>query len=112
MFKGGEFPKMYQDKTLTCADCGNSFVFTAAEQEFYAQKGFANEPKRCPDCRRNRKDQMGGRRGGNGGGRGFGGPKEMFDVVCSNCGKAAQVPFKPRGDRPVLCDECFKAQRG
>lgn len=40
------------------------------------------------------------------------GPKQMYDIVCSNCGKAGQVPFEPKGDRPVLCLDCFKAQRG
>ena len=41
----------YADKTLTCRDCGTQFVFTTGEQEFYAQKGFTNEPTRCPNCR-------------------------------------------------------------
>ena len=40
----------YADKTLTCRDCGTQFVFTAGEQEFYAQKGFTNEPTRCTSC--------------------------------------------------------------
>ncbi|GAB4109407.1 MAG: zinc-ribbon domain containing protein [Roseiflexaceae bacterium] len=55
----------YADKTLTCRDCGMDFVFTAGEQEFYAQKGFINEPTRCPSCRKARKAS------GGGGGRGF-----------------------------------------
>ena len=42
---------MYEDKTLVCKDCGNEFVFTAGEQEFYAERGFTNEPKRCKACR-------------------------------------------------------------
>ena len=42
---------MYTDKTLVCKDCGNEFVFTAGEQEFYAEKGFQNEPTRCKACR-------------------------------------------------------------
>jgi CxxC-x17-CxxC domain-containing protein len=41
----------FQDKSLTCVDCGQSFVFTVGEQEFYAQKGFQNEPKRCKSCK-------------------------------------------------------------
>ncbi|MDE5592343.1 MAG: zinc-ribbon domain-containing protein [Clostridiales bacterium] len=40
------------DKTLTCRDCGKEFVFTAGEQEFYAEKGFEHEPTRCPECRK------------------------------------------------------------
>ena len=45
------------DKTLVCKDCGSEFVFTVGEQEFYKEKGFENEPVRCPDCRRARKQQ-------------------------------------------------------
>ena len=45
------------DKTLVCADCGADFVFTQGEQEFYAEKGFSNEPKRCPECRKAKKQQ-------------------------------------------------------
>lgn len=45
----------FEDKTLTCADCGNSFVFSAGEQEFHASKGFTNEPKRCLACRQARR---------------------------------------------------------
>ena len=51
----------YQDKTIQCSDCGRTFTFTAQEQEFYASKGYTNEPKRCPECRRSRKaDPNGG----------------------------------------------------
>ncbi|MEG1510266.1 MAG: zinc-ribbon domain-containing protein [Clostridia bacterium] len=46
-----------EDKTLVCKDCGKEFVFTAGEQEFYKEKGFENEPTRCPDCRKARKNQ-------------------------------------------------------
>ncbi len=56
------------DKSLVCTDCGKEFVFTAGEQDFYAQKGFTNPPSRCPDCRAARKAQrsMGGGYGGGG----------------------------------------------
>lgn len=49
----------FEDKTLVCRDCGNSFTFTAGEQEFYEQKGFTNEPQRCRDCRQARKQRSG-----------------------------------------------------
>ncbi len=49
-----------EDKTLNCSDCNTTFTFTSSEQKFYAEKGFTNEPKRCPDCRRARKAQTGG----------------------------------------------------
>jgi CxxC-x17-CxxC domain-containing protein len=121
----------YANKTLTCRDCGTEFVFTAGEQEFYAQKGFTNEPLRCPSCRQQRKAAAnrggggygerdnfgsggfgGGRRssGGGYGGR-AGGEREMHTVQCANCGKDAQVPFVPRGDKPVYCDDCFRERR-
>ena len=114
----------YQDKTINCRDCGQDFTFTAGEQEYYAEKGFTNEPRRCPDCRRARKAQQGG--GGSyssgggygGGGNSYGGggsyeraPRQMFDTVCSQCGKETQVPFQPRGDKPVYCSDCFAERR-
>lgn len=85
---------MYEDKTLTCKECGREFVFTAGEQEFYAEKGFMNEPQRCKECRHARKSA--GRSG-----------RETFLAVCASCGKEARLPFQPREDRPVYCSECF-----
>jgi CxxC-x17-CxxC domain-containing protein len=105
-----------QDKTLTCRDCNGEFVFTTSEQEFFAQKGFTNEPSRCPECRAARKAQQstsgyssGGGYGGSSGG--YGARREMFPAVCAQCGKQTQVPFQPRNDRPVYCSECYSAQR-
>ena len=46
-----------EDKKILCKDCGSEFIFTVGEQEFYKEKGFDNEPVRCPDCRRARKSQ-------------------------------------------------------
>ena len=92
----------FVSRTLTCVDCGSEFVFSAEDQEYHASKGFENEPKRCPDCRRARKAQRGD---GGGGGRGYG--REMFDVVCAECGRDTQVPFEPRTGRPVYCRDCF-----
>ena len=89
---------MYQDKTLICKDCGKEFVFTAGEQEFYAEKGFENEPQRCRDCRQARK---------NGAASGAKPQREMYTATCAACGKEAKVPFQPREDRPVYCSECF-----
>ncbi len=93
---------MYQDKSLSCRDCGNEFVFSASEQEFYAEKGFTNEPGRCPECRAARKQQM---RGGNS--RGPRQDRQLYDATCAACGAATQVPFQPRGDRPVYCRSCY-----
>ena len=58
------------DKTITCKDCNHEFTFTESEQAFYKEKGFENEPQRCPDCRAAKKQQMGNRRGGSYGGGG------------------------------------------
>lgn len=99
-----------RDKTLICRECGREFVFTIGEQDFFASRGFTNEPSRCPECRAARKAERGS------GGRNFraGAPRqerEMHTVTCSQCGKEAQVPFQPRGDRPVYCQDCFERQR-
>jgi CxxC-x17-CxxC domain-containing protein len=93
---------MAQDKTIQCADCGADFTFSASEQEFFASKGFTNEPKRCPTCRQSRKQSRGGSSGGN-----AGGVRQMFPAVCAACGKETQVPFEPRNGRPVYCSDCF-----
>jgi CxxC-x17-CxxC domain-containing protein len=90
----------FSDQTIKCRDCGNDFVWTASEQEFYQQKGFANAPVRCPSCRAAKKATQG-----------YGGPRQMFDVTCAKCGKATQVPFQPKGDRPVYCSDCFRDMR-
>ena len=91
----------YVDKVLVCRDCSREFIFSAGEQEFYQSRGLQHEPRRCPDCRNARRQQDGASRPG----------RVMHDVICSNCGKAAQVPFEPRTDRPVYCSECFEAHR-
>lgn len=118
----------FTDRNLTCRDCSQTFVFTAGEQAFYQQKGFMNEPTRCPNCRRAKKDTGGGG-GGGGGGRGYdsgsrggfggggggggmGGNRPLFKAVCSACGMETQVPFQPTGDRPVFCRDCFNSRRG
>ena len=95
----------FQDKDLQCADCGATFTFTAGEQEFFSTKGFTNEPRRCPSCRQTRKSESGG------GGGGYGGPRQMFPTVCAECGNDTEVPFQPRGDKPVYCSDCFRKNR-
>jgi CxxC-x17-CxxC domain-containing protein len=88
-----------EDKQLTCKDCGGSFIFSVRDQQFYAEKGFENEPQRCRDCRGARKTQR----------PALGATREMFEAVCAQCGVNTTVPFKPRGDRPVYCRTCFAA---
>jgi CxxC-x17-CxxC domain-containing protein len=103
---------MYTTEMLTCMDCGRQFPFTAGEQEFYAMKGFTNKPNRCTDCRAARKAGRGGGGAGAAGGGGSGGHREMFKATCSQCGGVAEVPFQPRGDKPVYCRDCFSSRSG
>ncbi len=97
----------FTDRELQCSDCGGTFTFTAGEQEFFATKGFTNDPKRCPDCRGARKAEQ----------RGFGGGgyqtsrRQMYPVVCAECGAETEVPFEPREGRPVYCRDCYKSSR-
>ena len=95
----------YTDRSLTCVECGAEFTFSAEDQEYHASRGFTNEPKRCPSCREARRGG-GGSRGGGGGGGGYG-SRQMYPAVCGDCGQQTEVPFQPRGDRPVYCRDCF-----
>lgn len=97
----------YHDRVLKCVDCSAEFVFTAGEQQFYADKGFKNEPKRCKGCKSRR--GSGGERGGGGGG--YGQQRSETRTNCSQCGKETTVPFKPTQGRPVFCRECFQQRR-
>lgn len=92
----------FQDQTLTCVDCGKQFVWTASEQEFYAQKGYENAPKRCPECRERRKSEKMSMRTN----------RPKYPAVCAQCGKNCEVPFPPKpGGKPVLCDDCWRQSR-
>jgi CxxC-x17-CxxC domain-containing protein len=91
----------FQEKTLHCCDCGNDFTFSVEDQEFFQSKGYTNEPKRCPECRQARKAERYGSSG-------YGNSRQMYPVTCDECGKATEVPFQPRGDRPVYCSDCYR----
>jgi CxxC-x17-CxxC domain-containing protein len=88
-----------EDKSITCKECGRQFTFTVRDQQFYAEKGFQNEPQRCRDCRQARKGQGSAAPGG--------APRQSFEAVCAECGTTTTVPFRPRGDRPVYCRACY-----
>ena len=90
---------MAEDKQLTCVECKAEFTFTAAEQDLHVELGYKNEPKRCLSCREARKQS------------GRGGPREIHEAVCADCGGVAKVPFKPTGEKPVYCSNCFQAHR-
>ncbi|HLD32488.1 MAG TPA: zinc-ribbon domain containing protein [Candidatus Peribacteraceae bacterium] len=89
------------DQEITCRDCGATFIFTEGEQEFYSSKNLS-APQRCKECRAAAKAKRMSER-------------QMHDAVCAKCGAECQVPFKPRsveeGGKPVLCRECFMAER-
>lgn len=91
-----------EDKTLVCRDCGQNFVFTTGEQEFYASRGLQNEPGRCPDCRAARRK---GRWDSSNQ------PRQMYNVICAECGQETTVPFEPREGRQVYCRECYVKQK-
>ena len=96
----------FQDKSIQCSDCGTTFTFSAEEQEFFASKGYTNEPKRCPACREARKA---GRYGSSS--YGYRPRRQMFPAICAQCGKETEVPFEPREGRPVYCSECYNKVR-
>jgi CxxC-x17-CxxC domain-containing protein len=97
------------DKALTCADCDGEFIFTASEQEFFAERQFS-EPRRCPSCRATRKLSRGGSgdpaRSGS-----YDSARPMYSATCSSCGREARIPFQPTGSKPVYCSDCFTSQR-
>jgi CxxC-x17-CxxC domain-containing protein len=94
-----------QDKNMVCVECHQPFVWTAGEQAFYAEKNFTNPPKRCKDCKAKHEQA----RGQSDRGR----PRQRVETVvnCSQCGKETTVPFKPSGDKPVYCKECFALRK-
>ncbi len=93
----------FQDKSIQCSDCSATFTFSAEDQEFFRSKGYTNEPKRCMECRQARKAE---RSGG-----GYGSQRQMFPATCGECGKNTEVPFQPRGEKPVYCSDCFRKVR-
>lgn len=94
---------MFSDRTLTCRDCGESFVFSAGEQQFFASKGLVNDPQRCPTCRSAAKRARTTETSA--------GSREYHAAVCKSCGGQAVVPFAPRNDRPVYCSTCYDKVR-
>jgi len=100
------------DLTLRCSECGQEFVFTAVEQQYFQERGYSS-PKRCKPCRQAK--QSAGSYGQQDRGREAGynpGTGTETTVVCASCGQTTTVPFEPRGDRPVYCKNCYKPKQG
>lgn len=93
----------FQDKSIQCSDCGATFTFSTGEQEFFQTKGYTNEPRRCPTCRQAKKSAINGNNGFS-----YNSSRQMFPVKCAECGKDTEVPFSPRGDKPVYCSDCYR----
>ena len=99
----------FTDRELSCVECNESFTFSSEDQSYHAEKGYENDPKRCRTCRavrRSNRNSMGG------GGFGNRRPREMHTIECADCNKESTVPFRPRGDRPVYCSDCYESRGG
>jgi CxxC-x17-CxxC domain-containing protein len=101
------------DRTLTCAQCGQDFTFSAEDQQYHAERGY-QDPKRCPTCRAERRASRGDS-GGSYGGSSYSSydrpERQMYSATCARCGKEARVPFEPRGDKPVYCSDCYQPRQ-
>jgi CxxC-x17-CxxC domain-containing protein len=84
------------DRTLICKNCGKEFAFTAREQEFFASKGFSNDPTKCKECRNAIKQLK---------------IEQQNEIICKACGKKDTVGFKPNNPNDILCDECYQQKR-
>lgn len=101
----------FQDRVLKCVDCGTDFIFTAGEQQFYHEKDFRNEPKRCKGCKAKRQKGTSAPDAYHGSSRGAAQGRVETSAVCSRCGRETTIPFRPTQGRPVFCRECFKEQK-
>lgn len=91
---------MIKDKNLVCHDCQKLFLFSAAEQHFFEEKGLTNLPKRCANCRLSARYKRNGEN-----------LEKLHDTDCVRCGARTVVPFEPDSDKPVYCRACFIENR-
>lgn len=98
----------FQDRSITCVDCSEPFVWTVGEQVFFHDKGLKNEPKRCKPCKQAKNDRLAAISAAQ-----VSGIKQRIEVTvnCAQCGEQTTVPFYPSQGRPVLCRSCFLASR-
>ena len=92
--------EQFQDRALKCIDCGAEFIFSAGEQQFFHDKNFKNEPKRCKACKTKKQGSNGSTHA-----------RTETHTACSQCGRETTVPFRPTQGRPVYCRECFQSRR-
>ncbi len=97
-----------EDIVIRCVDCGEDFLFTVGEQEFYKQHGLTNTPTRCKRCREARKSRPSSDRRA---ATPSSSPRETFTAQCSDCGAETRVPFQPTAGRPIYCRDCFQRHR-
>jgi CxxC-x17-CxxC domain-containing protein len=103
----------FVDKSIKCSDCGSDFTFSVGEQESFAAKGYANDPKRCRLCRASRMVQSNGSSAYGSCSQPWQPRRQMFRAVCAECGRATRLPFEPRDRRPVYCRDCYsKVKQG
>jgi len=98
----------YQDRPITCVDCGEQFTWTAGEQVFFHDKGLKNEPKRCKPCKQAKNERLAAISAAQ-----SAGVKQRIEVTvtCAQCHAQTTVPFYPSQGRPVYCRACFLASR-
>jgi len=98
----------FQDRSITCVDCSEPFVWTSGEQVFFHDKGLKNEPKRCKPCKQAKNDRLAAISAAQ-----VSGIKQRIEVTvtCAQCGEQTTVPFYPSQGRPVYCRACFLASR-
>jgi CxxC-x17-CxxC domain-containing protein len=101
----------FQDKVLTCADCGTDFLFTAGEQAFFQEKNFRSPPKRCKSCKSKHVATLGSPHHVRTQTHNRSTYKVETLTTCSQCGKQTTVPFKPTQGRPVLCRDCYETTK-
>lgn len=97
----------YHDQTLTCIDCNEEFFFTAGEQQFFADKGLKNAPKRCKTCKAKKNERLSQAYA-----QGLQHERLAVCVTCALCGTETTIPFHPTQGRPVYCRDCFLKMRG
>ena len=98
----------FQDRSISCIDCGEAFIWTIGEQVFFHDKGLRNEPKRCKRCKHAKNERLAAISAAQ-----SSGVKQRIEVtvMCAQCGAQTTVPFYPSQGRPVYCRSCFLAAR-